>query len=661
MPLMDKKRLCYLDFEYNTTQEEHLNLVSCSYLVGETTTTVWLYEDQGAKDALRETFLDLMAQGCIFVAFNVVAEGSAFWSLGIDPTKATWVDLQAEWKMLINHWHEYQYGKQLIKGKIVNTHPPAPFGEKDPKLNYSKPEKSFSAMCFKLLQLKVDTSHKDMVRNIIIANHNLQKHKDTILKYNESDVWPLKDLLKKVISIYAKRPELKVSWTEVYRRGRVVADAALLTCRGYPVDTEQVRRFAANVPKILNDLCEDINSQFPELNIFYWDKKRSLYSKKEKPLRDWIMAQGLEKVWDKTEKGQLSLSLEAFTRHFDFRHDFPRGNVGAQIVRFLKTKQSLNGFMPKTRGETFFDSLGSDSRVRCYLNPYGSQSGRYQPKATSYIPLKSAWMRSMIVPKDPYSICGIDYVSEEFLISACWAGDEKMYEAYKSGDPYLHFGKLAGAIPKDGTKESHKKERNLFKSTTLAISYLMTAKGLAAKLTNDMGEEYTEDQAQALIDKFNDVFYVYAEKLEREQFEYIIRGYQKQKDGWIMFGDNPNRRSVANCPIQGLGAVALRQAITDCIDQDIRVILPLHDALYIEYIKLREIDRLAQIMTDAFTNCFSGRAKEMARAIRLEADLWGPALEDGELRTPGGLRAKTQNVYIDSRSRKEYERFKQYI
>ena len=133
-------------------------------------------------------------------------------------------------------------------------------------------------------------------------------------------------------------------------------------------------------------------------------------------------------------------------------------------MRYLKLKQSLNGFSPNKQKESIFDSLGSDGRVRSWLNPYGSQTSRFQPKATSFIPLKAAWMRAMIQPPKNHYILGVDYSSEEFLISACWSEDENMYNAYKSGDVYLYFAKLAGAVPWDGTKEEYKAERNLFKS-----------------------------------------------------------------------------------------------------------------------------------------------------------------------------------------------------
>ena len=659
-----KTECVYLDFEYNSTQERHLNLVSVCYLDPTTLEpkSVWLHQEQGAKIKLRAEFLKFRELGFTFVAYNAVAEASAFYSLGVDPTKCQWIDLMTEWKMLTNHNNSLADGKQLIGGKKVTTYPPLPKYEQDKEYeeqNHSKPDKGLSAAIYKLLGLSVDTERKDKVRDLIIAGTNLEEYKNEILEYGESDTIHLRELWVKMRENY-KELGVKADRESLFTRGRASADVAMMTCWGYPVNRKKVERFASHVPEILKELAEDINSQFPGKNLFEWNSARQAYTFKQKPWRELISQSPFKKAWKKTEKGELSLSLEAFEDHFSFRHDYPRQNWGAQALRYLKTKQSLNGFMPKRKGETFFDALGSDSRVRSWLNPYGSQTSRFQPKATSYIPLKAAWMRALIEPPKGRAICGIDFVAEEFLISACWAKDENMYQAYKSGDPYMFLARLAGAVPQDATKKTHPLERNLFKSTVLGLSYGMSKVGLAKKLTQDTGEEVSEDKAEELIGKFNEVFSAYADKAEIEELEYIRRQGSQLSDGWCMFGDNPNKRSVRNYPIQGQGAVILRRAIREAIDNKLRVILPLHDALYLEFnphTESKTPEFLGYIMKQAFIQSFSDkRAQEMARAIRLDYNVWGPDMPEGEWR---GM--KSQKIYIDERSLADYQRFNKYF
>ena len=49
-----------------------------------------------------------------------------------------------------------------------------------------------------------------------------------------------------------------------------------------------------------------------------------------------------------------------------------------------------------------------------------------------------------------------------------YPGDQAMMDAYRSGDPYLAFGKQAGAIPPNATKLHPKRE--LFKQCVLAVN-----------------------------------------------------------------------------------------------------------------------------------------------------------------------------------------------
>jgi DNA polymerase-1 len=62
------------------------------------------------------------------------------------------------------------------------------------------------------------------------------------------------------------------------------------------------------------------------------------------------------------------------------------------------------------------------------------------------------------------------------------SGDRAMVEAYSSGDPYLAFGKQAGAIPADATKQTHGGQRELFKQCVLAVQYGMGAESLADRI-----------------------------------------------------------------------------------------------------------------------------------------------------------------------------------
>ena len=99
------------------------------------------------------------------------------------------------------------------------------------------------------------------------------------------------------------------------------------------------------------------------------------------------------------------------------------------------------------------------------------------------------------------------------------------------------------------------------------------------------------------------------------------------------------------------------------MDAGLKVIFPLHDALYIEYPsdKLGYVDTFARCMREAFTYYFDD--KEGADLIRLDANAWSPDYSDNTFSTPMGVdgKMKMQKIDIDERSVKEYEKFKKYM
>jgi hypothetical protein len=253
-------KYCYIDFEYNSTNEEKLNLVSCSYRLSERQepVTIWLYQHEPFKILLKDTLSKLASKGYTFVAFNVVAEASSFYSLGLDPRDFKWIDLHLEYKCLLNHNHKLQYGKQLINGVVKTTYPPKnkwEMTEEDKKkANSSKPETGLAAACFKLLKEKIDTDFKDHTRDIIIENdpEKILKHREEILRYNESDIKYLPRLLKAVVKEYkGLLGSTKGLMEEMLIRGDYAARTAIMERVGYPFDYEATRAFTDKVPDIL--------------------------------------------------------------------------------------------------------------------------------------------------------------------------------------------------------------------------------------------------------------------------------------------------------------------------------------------------------------------------------------------------------------------------
>lgn len=667
--------LC-LDFEFNRTTQEKVNLVSCvTYDTGTgVTRKFWLHNSEETKKQLRshlKAYTHIMGYAC-------VAEARSFYSLGLDPLKFQWLDQYLEYKMISNHNDALNWGPQLVDGKVKNTRKPPPKWERSEEDNAGfKPTHSLAEATFKLTGQIRDTKEKTECRDLIISDpHSFSKdEQNRILKYNALDVEFLPAMFECIKEQYENLLAGEdLNWEEYLNdalwRGRYSAHTALMESIGYPIDYEATKNFSKQIPAILAECQRDINSQFPAIRPFKWDGKAARFTWNQKITREWIESEGFTKSdWMLTDSGQLGLSLDAFSRHFQYAHDYPRGNFGAQMVRFLKLKQSLYGFSESGgKRKSFWNSVGPDKRVRPYMNIYGAQSGRSQPAATGFMFLKPAWMRALVRPAPGKFLAGVDYGQQEFFLAALLSEDDKMVEAYLSGDPYLFMAKEAGAIPPEGTRKTHETIRDLFKSTTLGILFMMTKYGLSAKLSADTGIPHTEDEAQELIDVFEGLFTTFTEWRRDEIYKYEQGNAIRTLDGWVVWTDNDNPRSVGNAPVQGAGASIMRKAVdlavSRGVSRGVKVVFTLHDAIYIEGDKGKEKDIviLMECMREAFAYYFDGGPyEEHSKKIKLDPKAWGDHFpEKGEI-VVAGNKIPVSKIHIDSRAKADYDRFSKYF
>lgn len=539
-------KFAYIDFEFNSTNEKQMNVICCSILFDKSNVRNIWFADKGAKKDLHDVLDSLATENYVMVGYSIEAEASALISLDYDPLKFKWIDLHTEVRMLYNHNNMLSCGKHLVNGQVKLLRP-----------NSEKPNTGLGSSLYKFCDIMIDTDRKNKMRDIIISRDAkaIEENKFEIMEYCESDVMHLPQLFHSVFSELKKFVREKDNLqNEILYRGEYSVRTAMMVRHGTPINMSWANNLSKNVPMALTECIKDVNSQFPR-KIFKFNAKTCSYVMDTIYLRMWIADQKIAN-WARTDKGQYSLALDAWEDQYSYRHDFPRHNLPAQIIRYLKLKQSLSSFNFKDgqKESTFFDYIGSDGFSRPYMNHFGAQSSRTQPKSSGFLFLKSAWMRSMCQPPKGYVIGGIDYSQQEFLLSAVCSRDPKMIQAYKDGDVYLYYGKGIGLIPPEGTKATHKAERDLCKSTVLGLSYLMTKVGLAKKLTSDTGKFVSEDEADKLVRSFDNLFSVFSEWRRSIISTYEVAKYLRLPDGWHMFGDNPSHRSAANMPLQGAGA-----------------------------------------------------------------------------------------------------------
>jgi hypothetical protein len=652
------RRYVFLDSEFNQTNEQRLNVLCFALVFGDTKKTFWFPED---KASFLHYIYHLKNEGHTFVAYNVESESSALLSLGIDPLKMKWIDLYLEYVMLSNHNNALSKGEQYVRGEIKRI----------PTWSNDKGPKNLASALYKLCKIKIDSDHKDKMRDLIISNpaEFSDDEKNQIMDYCLSDTIHLPKLLEAINGVYKTcipREHRATLKDEIHWRAEYAVRTAMMVRHGYPIEVNWLKNLTETIPILLKECCEDINSQFPDVKPFKWDKKDLKYKMDTKAVKAWIEKCPHFAKWERTETKQLSLALDAWKKFYNYSHDYPTGNFGAQMLRYLNLSQQLRGFSEPAgaKQNTFWDYVGSDGMVRPYMNIYGAQSSRSQPSSTSFLFLKTGWMRSLAVPPKGKAIGAIDYSSQEFLLGGLEANDQKMIDAYASGDVYLSYGKEIGIIPKEGTKASHGKQRDEQKPVILGWQYWSTGHGLSVILNEQIGENrYDPDSAQLLLDKLDMVYNKFA-KFRNDTIEYYkVRKYVRLRDGFYMHGSNPNPRSIGNMPVQGMGAAIMRKAVQLAQDEGLDVIFTLHDALYIMFDSnnIEAMSVLRRCMKEAFIYYYEGELREKASLIRMDGKVWSLDYEDGEMITKDNFKIESQKIFVDKRSKKQYDVFSKYF
>jgi DNA polymerase I-like protein with 3'-5' exonuclease and polymerase domains len=171
----------------------------------------------------------------------------------------------------------------------------------------------------------------------------------------------------------------------------------------------------------------------------------------------------------------------------------------------------------------------------------------------------------------------VDWSQQEFGIAAFLSVDAAMMDAYQSGDPYLAFGKQAGQIPPEGTRQTHGAERELFKACALGVQYGMGAESLARRIGKPTA------YGRELLRLHRETYPGFWRWSDGADSHAMALGWLHTVFGWtIRVGPDANPRSMRNFPCQANGAEMLRLACCLATERGVNVVAPVHDALMVE-------------------------------------------------------------------------------
>jgi hypothetical protein len=220
---------------------------------------------------------------------------------------------------------------------------------------------------------------------------------------------------------------------------------------------------------------------------------------------------------------------------------------------------------------------GPDGRNRALLGAFGSKTGRNQPSNSAFIFGPACWLRSLIRPGPGRAVAYVDWSQQELGIAAALSGDLAMQDAYRSGDFYLTFAKLAGAVPADATKATHGRQREQFKAAALGVLYGLSGDGLARQL----GEPPC--RGRELLALHQQTFRQFWEWSEAVQDRAILSGRMRTCFGWqVHVAADTRPTSLRNFPMQAHGAEMMRLAACLATERGLTVCAPVHDAFLIE-------------------------------------------------------------------------------
>jgi DNA polymerase-1 len=398
-----------------------------------------------------------------------------------------------------------------------------------------------------------------------------------LLDYCAADVYALQRLLPRMLH--------RIDLPRALLRGRYGWAVAGMEHRGIPIDLPMFEHLRARWKDVRTALVAEVDRQYGVFKGTVFKRDR---------FAAWLVANDIP--WPRLASGQLELDDDTFR---SMAKAFP-------VVAELRELRSALGMM------RLFDDLaiGPDRRNRTGIMPFRARTGRNQPSNAKFIFGPSRWLRSLIKPEPGMAIAYIDYGQQEFGIAAALSGDEAMADAYRSGDPYLAFGKQAGAIPPDGTKATHAGERALFKACVLAVQYGMGAESLAYRIGQPV------DMAKRLLRLHRETYTTFWAWSEAAVDRAMLLGRLETVFGWPIHvgpsGDparGANARSLANFPCQANGAEMLRLACCMLVEAGIGLCAPIHDAVLIEAPVETidaEVERARAIMAEASRIVLSG-------------------------------------------------------
>jgi DNA polymerase I len=329
-----------------------------------------------------------------------------------------------------------------------------------------------------------------------------------------------------------------------------------------------------------------VNDQIQQFGIPIDGETWNTISARRVELREWFIRDyGFQDLFDgdKLKKKKF----EDFVRSFAGNR-WPRTEVAGMMKSDGETLEAMAEIYPEA--QRFLDvhnalstlkssrfEVDPDGRARCYVQPFGTLTGRNAPPSSRFIYSAAKWMRSIVVPAPGTALAYVDFTAQEFGIAAALSGDPQMWDAYQSGDVHMDFAIRAHLAPAGATKATHRDARGIAKAVNLGIMYGQGAKGISQKL------KISEAKAGALKFAHQRSYPAFWSFIDRTLASADISGRILTPLAWGMeLGPTTRKTTLFNFPMQGTGADLMRIVAIRLVERGIRLLATIHDAFLIE-------------------------------------------------------------------------------
>ena len=300
--------------------------------------------------------------------------------------------------------------------------------------------------------------------------------------------------------------------------------------------------------------------------------------------------------------------------------------IVADVLEFRGLQKLLSTYI-----EALPPLLWDDGRLHAQFLQYGAVTGRMasQNPGLQNIPMRTERGRAIrhaFVPRDGFTLVGLDYSQIELRIAAILSGDEKLIEIFNTGRD-VHQ-EVAAAVFNVAPDAVDYEMRRRAKIINFGILYGMGVNALKTQLGT------TQSEAHTFYDDYFATFDTLAKYLESTRGFARKHGYTETLFGRrrqfpemkspLPYVRAQAERMAINAPIQGTQADIIKRAMVE-VDrylieskqtEDAYLLLQVHDELVYE-VRDDRVEELAQKIREVMEGAFP---KEMTAGVPIIAE-----------------------------------------